>query len=75
MVGRGDAWRRRHNPTTGRAALRTDYTLFSLVNTGLAFAVLFIMFLVYADVDYASFMICACLRRAVVHTPYSVAIT
>ena len=75
MVGRGDAWHRRHNLTKGRAALRTDYTLSSLVNTGFALAVLFVMFLVDVDVGYASFMICACLRRAVVHTPCSAAIT
>ena len=75
MVGRGDAWHRRHNPTTGRVALRTDYTLISLIDTKLALAVLFVMFLVDVDVGYDSFMICACLRRAVVHTPCSAAIT
>ena len=56
MVGRGDAWRRRHNATTGCVALRTDYTVFDLVNTGSALAVLFVIFLVCVDVGYLRFL-------------------
>ena len=56
MVGGGDAWRRRHNATTGRAALRTGYTVFDLLNTGSALAVLFIIFLVCIDARYLRFL-------------------
>ena len=56
MVGGGDAWRRRHNATTGRAALRTGYTVFVLVDTESSLAVLFIVFLVCVDAGYLRFL-------------------